>query len=285
MAEKLGNATPAYWHRLGVKWYEVITAVTGSVILVAAFLAWWFGARSLQWAVDVTSSAALALGALSIILLWAQLRSTSRQERQQGIYKRIMCLHEHFHDVPRLHLAETVRVYLYRELAIHSPPSARNPLTRAHAEAINMDAGNQDRPPARVLVTRYLNDWEDFCGAIRSGVIDENYAMALEGARLVDAFFGYREAINIFRETRGQSTGKVGDGATAAPPIANKLYYELQRVALEWHRKRTEEWNVVERRMAAANEEADRLRDEAQSLTGVQPNAKVGPEQGRRSRH
>lgn len=228
----------------------------------------------MRWAVDVASPTALCLGALSIILLWAQLRSVSRQERQEGIYKRIMCLHEHFHDVPRLDLTEAVRKYLYSELSIHSPPSAKNPLTPEHAEVINNDAGTHDRPPARVLVTRYLNDWEDFCGAIRSGVIDENYAMALEGARLVDAFFGYREAINTFRETRSRIPDKVKDGATGGPPIANKLYYELQRVALEWHRKRTEEWNVLEKKIVAANREADRLRFEAQALAGVQPKAK-----------
>lgn len=118
----------------------------------------------------------------------------------------------------------------------------------------------------------------------RLGVIDEEYAIAMEGARLMDAFFGYREGINIFREARAHD-GKMSDGATGAPPFANKLYYELQSVALRWHKKRSEEWSVLNEKIGAANREADRLRDEAQASGGVQPKAREALEERPKKRH
>lgn len=216
----------------------------------------------------------LAFGALSIVLLWAQLRVSTNQEREENIWKRVVCLNEHFHDGPRLELTEAVREYL-RELGIHAPPSAHSPLTRKQAEEIEADQGNEKRPPAKVLIIRYLNDWEDFCGAIAVGVIDEEYAIEMEGARLIDAFFGYREAINIFRETRAAAhAGKMSSTSTGAPPFVNKLYYEMQRIALKWHKRRTDEWKIQEAKVDAVNREADLLRDKARALTGVPPKAR-----------
>ena len=57
------------------------------------------------------------------------------------------------------------------------------------------DKGDTQRARASTLISRYLNDWEDFCGAISVGVVDENYARSMEGGRLIDAFFGYRKVI------------------------------------------------------------------------------------------
>lgn len=264
------------WDRL--KWYEVLTGAMGLLILLAAFVAWWFGDRTLKWAVDIAAPTCLAWGALSIILLWAQLRAAHGQERAEQVWKRVMCLHQHFHDVPRLELTDAVRQYL-RELGIHSPPSAYSPLTPEQAKAIEHDKGNDKRPPAKVLISRYLNDWEDFCGAISVVVIDEDYAIEMEGSRLIDAFFGYREVINIFRESRAHD-GKVSAGATGAPPFVNKLYYELQRIALRWHKKRTEEWKMQQEKIAEVDKEADDLRDKVRELTGVPPKAKGKLETG-----
>lgn len=277
--ERLGD----FWRRLDVKWHEIVTAIIGALIFFAAFLAWWFGDRNLKWAVDLAAPTCLAWGALSIILLWVQLRSASRQERDEAVWKRVEYLHEHFHDVPRLQVTEAVREYLC-ELGIHSPPSAHNPISREQAEAIKHDKGKETRPPAEVLLTRYLNDWEDFCGAISVGVIDDNYAFEMEGNRLIHAFFGYREVINIFRETEVDD-GKLRAPATGTPSFANKLYLELQRVALRWQKKRTEELSVQEQRMADANREADRLRNEALASAGVLPRARVELEDGGFDRH
>lgn len=277
--ERLGD----FWRRLDVKWHEIMTAIIGALIFIAAFLAWWFGDRNLKWAVDIAAPTCLAWGALSIILLWVQLRSASRQEKDEAVWKRVEYLHEHFQDVPRLAVTEAVRGYLC-ELGIRSPPAAHNPITREQAEAIKNDKGTEARPPAEVLLTRYLNDWEDFCGAISVGVIDEGYAYEMEGNRLIHAFFGYREVINIFRETDGDD-GKVRSRATGTPSFANKLYLELQRIALRWQKKRTEELSVQEERIVDANREADRLRSEALASAGVLPRARVELEGSLFDRH
>jgi hypothetical protein len=253
--------------------YERLTALTAIAILAISALAWWCGDRDLKWAVEISEPAFLALGALSIILLWAQLRAAHYQEIEQNVWKRVMCLHEHFKDVPRSEATEAVREYL-RGLGVLNPPSAYHPLTREQALVVEQDTGTDERPPARILFIRYLNDWEDFCGAISVGVIDEDYSREMEGLRLIDAFFGYREVINILREKRANDARR-RQGETGAPPFVNKLYYELQVVALRWHQKRSEEWQAQEEKLVAANKAADELRKAASETShGVPPKAR-----------
>jgi hypothetical protein len=256
-----------------MKWYERTVAVCGALILALAGLAWYFGDQTLKWAIEVSEPTFLAFGALSIVLLWAQLRSAGIQEREQNVWKRVVCLHEYFSDVPRMNRSEDVRKYL-RELHVEKPPSAYYPLTEEHANLIIRDSGTDTRPPAKVVVSRYLNDWEDFCGAISVGVIDEDYAREMEGARLIDTFFGYRAAIDRFRDSHREDA-KTSNGTNAALPFANKVYIELQTIALRWHQIRREELKDEEVRIANANEEADEIRKAAMRPSrGVSPKAR-----------
>jgi hypothetical protein len=268
----IGRLFSNFWRRINLKWYEIITAVLGLLILIASILAWLVGTRNLESALKIAEPAFLAAGALSIVLLWAQLRSASNQERNENIWKRVVCLHENFRDVPRIELAEAVRNY-FCELKIDSPPSAYIPVTERLSHEIMADSGNGSRAPAKVLIKHYLNDWEDFCGAISVGVIDEDYAREMEGSRLIDTFFGYREVINRLREARARD-GQANAGTTGAPAFVNKLYYEMQVVAVRWHKRRTEEWAAQEARMNAANVAADQLKAAAEAHFGVPPKVK-----------
>ena len=169
--------------------------------------------------------------------------------------------------------AEAVRRYLL-EISVTRPPSAYRPLTPEQADTILSDHGTNHRPPAEVLLTHYLNDWEEFCGAITIGVIDEEYAREMEGTRLIDVFFGYREVINRFRDLYDDGAAKASSGSTAAQPFAHQLYIELQDVALRWHSVRAAEFKDQEDRLAAVNKEADLKRAMAAQFGRMAPKAK-----------
>jgi len=260
----------ALWKTL--KWYERVTLRLAALILAAAAVAWFFGSETLEWAVHVSEPAFIAIGALSVILVWAQVRSASVLEREQNIWKRVLCMHEHFNDVPRPERAESVRRYLL-EIGVTNPPSAYRPLTSQQSDVIVSDTGNEHRAPAKVLITLYLNDWESFCGAIAIGAVDEDYARDMEGTRLIDAFFGYREVINRFRAAY-EGDSKSSNGSTAAEPFAHKLYIELQETALKWHLSRCAELKAQEKRLAAVNQEADAKRAEAKRQERIFPKAR-----------
>jgi hypothetical protein len=134
------------------------------------------------------------------------------------------------------------------------------------------DIGNQERAPANILISRYLNDWEELCGAISVGVVDEEYARSMEGGRLIDAFFGYRQVIEVLRENH-KTTQRAARVQNAAAPFAHVPYTELQEVAVRWHEVRHNEMKIQEERMAAANRVADAIQREAER-SAVTPKAK-----------
>jgi len=133
------------------------------------------------------------------------------------------------------------------------------------------DKGDTQRARASTLISRYLNDWEDFCGAISVGVVDENYARSMEGGRLIDAFFGYRKVIEEFREKHTKAQQSTVD-PNAASTFASVVFTELQDVAIRWHEIRHNEKTVQDQRIEAADKVADSIRRGVKS--GVTPWAK-----------
>jgi|GEM_PF-2419146 len=247
------------WRSL--KWYERMITGAAALILISGALAWWFGERNVTWAVRVAEPAFMGLGALSIILLWAQLRVSNLQDEAENVWKRVVCYHNYFKELPQTARAEDLRKY-FHELGIETPPSAYRPLDETLVEQIWADKGTAERPPGRVVISRYLSDWEDFCGAISVGVVDEEYAREMEGTRVISAFYGYRAAINKMRQLQIEES-KARTAAGSAPPFANKFFLELQRIATRWHVWRSEELAKEQERIRKADEAADMARTSA----------------------
>ena len=262
-------AQKSIWQRM--RWYERVTALTGLTIVAISAAAWWCGPHTLEWAIHISEPAFLAGGALSIILLWAQLRAASTQEHEENVWKRTICLHEHFKDIPRLERSEAVRKYLLATFPNRAAPSAYQPLTNAEVATIMEDRGDAQTARADTLISRYLNDWEDFCGAISVGVVDEDYSRSMEGGRLIDAFFGYRKVIEAFRDKHAKALQSSVD-PDAASVFAHVAYTELQDVAIRWHEIRHNEKKVQDERIEAADKVADSIRRGVKS--GVTPKAK-----------
>ena len=255
-----------------MRWYEQTTVVAGLIVIVLSVTCWWYGPHTLEWAVHVSEPTFLAGGALSIILLWAQLRAASAQEHEENVWKRIVCLHEHFRDIPRSDRGEAVRKFLLTKFPNRERPSAYNPLTPSETTEIMADNGNHECAPASILISRYLNDWEELCGAISVGLVDEDYARAMEGGRLIDTFFGFRQIIEALRGQHDKAQ-RAEARQNAAPPFAHVPYTELQDVAVRWHKIRHNEKKLQDDRIAAANLLADAIQRDGVRST-VTPKAK-----------
>lgn len=253
--------TASIWRSF--QWYERGIVGAGVFLLLLSVAAWWCGTRNLEWAVHVAEPMFLAFGALSIILLWAQLRITNIQDRNSNIWKRVVCYHEYFKELPQTSRAEELRRY-FHELGIEKPPSAYHPLDETVVDRIWADKGTADRAPGPVILSRYLSDWEDFCGAISVGVVDEDYAREMEGTRVIAAFFGYRAAINKMRHLQSQDS-KARPTPWSATPFANKFFLELQKIATRWHVKRCTELAEEQERIR----KADLAADDARTASGV----------------
>lgn len=249
---------------VSLRWYERWVVITAVLIILLALLAWFYGVHSVDRAAAIAEPMFLGLGAVSLILLWAQLRAATNQDNAANIWKRVVCLHEHFGEVPRAEYAEALRRYLH-ELGIREPPNAYCPLEPEIVERIWADQGTDSRPPGSVLIRRYLNDWEEFCGAIKVGMIDEAYAQAMEGSRVIDAFFGYRASIDKSRHSQSEIR-KTKPTALSALPFMNKYYIELQTIATKWHLVRMSELAQQQALIEKGDQAADEARRKFQDL-------------------
>jgi hypothetical protein len=241
-----------------VRNYERAMALSAFLIFALGAAAWWYGPRTLDWAVRIAEPVFLGFGALSIILLWAQLRAANAQEREASVrqqeanareeensmWKRVLTFHEHFERVPSEPRAQALRQYLL-ELGITDPPTAYKPIDEIVAAKVMADQGTPTRPtPGKVIVIEYLNDFERFCGAIRAGVVNEKYAHDMRGTRVIDTCYGFSAFITLYRE-RQEAAAK---GQTK---FRSQSFCEIRLLGKKWFEKRSLEQAEHERRMIA----------------------------------
>jgi hypothetical protein len=235
-----------------LKWYEYAMGACGAAIFWLGYKAWQWGPHTVEWAVQVAEPLFLAVGALSIILLWAQMRAANAQERETGLWKRVLTFHEHFDRVPSEPRADALRRY-FIELGIADPPTAYHPIDNSVVAKIMGDQGTATRPtPGRTIVIEYLNDFERFCGAIRVGVVNNDYACELRGTRVIDTFFGFKSFILEYRR-RMDAAALARANPTHMTVFKSRVFRELEKIGESWLERRTTEENQHRKRILDAD--------------------------------
>lgn len=245
----------SWWKRLcqTFKHYEWAMGFAAVAIIAAGVTAWFFSEhRSIAEAVHIAEPVFLGMGALSIILLWAQLRETN-------VWNRLLSYHQFFEEVPKTPLSDGVREAL-TAMGIEKPPTAYMPMSKDFVEKLWLKTADGKVQPAKFLVQSYLNEFEHFCGAISVGIVDEEYARELRGTRVIDAFFGYHEFIKKIR-TEQEGDAKTRIPSASAEPFTSKYYLELQIVATRWHGRRKKELEDQEKLVSEADAKADEVRN------------------------
>ena len=167
------------------------------------------------------------LGVVALLLLWAQLRHTA-------VTNRLTTYHQYFHDLPSVEKVQNLCRTL-NELNI-TDPLWQAPLTGEAAQKL-IEATKDESGAAGIAVRQYLNDFEEFAIAVRSGLVDEDYAYQLEVTRALNAYFGFRELIIHWLAEDRHKAELAGEAA----PAEIAYYGELRWLAERWRdRKRAE---------------------------------------------
>ncbi|KRB42624.1 hypothetical protein ASD82_08175 [Rhodanobacter sp. Root179] len=72
----------------------------------------------------------------------------------------------------------------------------------------------------RQVIRPYLDEFEKFCGAVNSGIVNEVYALSLQGTRIIRNYTVFEDLIKHFQRGNGLA------------------YVELEKLATKWAMKR-----------------------------------------------
>ncbi len=128
----------------------------------------------------------MTVGLASLVLVGLQLRSTSRWNKR-------LSFHQFFKEVPELPKKEKFSA-LADKLNIDDVHLG-SPLSKEGAKSIH------DDKQAQMVVMDYLNDFEEFAFAVRSGLVDDTYAYTLEQCRVMRAWVVFEPWVMELRKT------------------------------------------------------------------------------------
>lgn len=228
--------------------YEKVLIFCGLIILLAGILAWRFGVKdpTIEWAVDVAEPMFIGLGGLSIVLLWAQMRQTA-------VWNKHQTYHQFFSELPAREKVLAVRQSL-ATFGIQRVITRGMPLTVDEVRAILAEHKTEaDNGLTAVRAMRdYLNDFEEFCAAVNRGLVDDEYARQLEGSRVINAYFGYKNFIVALKaEEKSQLEFLSRSPDYEGPKVENylsKYYDDLRKTASKWLTERAREGESKQKR-------------------------------------
>jgi hypothetical protein len=229
---------------------RVIEAIAVSAFIIVAVVgAWAFATMphaefNRKEVLKLLGGVVGALGVVSLLLVWAQLRHTATLNK-------LLSYHQYFHDLPNIRKVRD----LYRALGRckivvptwHSPMSENDRTT--------LLADKEPAPDTAELVVReYLNDFEEFASAINCGLVDEVYAYQLEATRALNAYYGFRQMVNHWHAEDKQLSERSG----GTIPVTTNYYGELRSVAERWKVRKQAE-NQKEAKIQESKRIADKL--------------------------
>ena len=164
-----------------------------------------------------------ALGLISLGLVWYQLKLSTKWNKLQGQSNFLNRSVDEQEGKVQAALTP-LGIDFFAQLT---------PLTVEEAQAI------RDGDEAYLQTKTYLNALEDIAAAVRIGFVDEDFAYALEGSRLMKAWKIFEPLAAALREYHS----------------AQEIYVELENVASEWRERR-----AVETKEIAASHRSIRAR-------------------------
>ncbi len=186
-------------------------------------------------------------GLVSLVLLWRQTRESANWNKRNTILNKVQTHLENFSESasnPQYERAahealKTIGVSMEKELS---------------QEAVNKILLNDS---ALFAIRHYLNDYEEFCAAVRVGTVDSDFSFALNSFLVTKCYKVFRPFIIAWRSAQGDED----------------IWIELERLATDWG-DRTNHDNdrlksIREERDALAKLLNDAKEREIQSLKGI----------------
>lgn len=191
-------------------------------VAVLVFVSGIFSLDSKHNFFDIASKSAefavLAAGLFSVLLVRDQLVAQEKQlqeNHQQMVddhhWKTIVSYHELFRDgVPSESIRKPMYDFAVQKGFIKCFDDLGDPMpAKVLAECIS-------DTDARQIIRPYLDEFEKFCGAVNAGIVNENYALSLQGTRVIRNFTVFKGLIKHFQRANGLA------------------YVELEKLATKW---------------------------------------------------
>src|SRR5690606_22309594 len=138
--------------------------------------------------------------------------------RQAGKWNKLLSYHQFFGNLITTELVKTVLAVASR----HGFASCMNSLQPMSQESLAKLEADSD---GLKDIQAYLDEFEEFCGAVHAGVTDTEYAYTLEATRVIRAWTVFEPYIRVQR----------------AKHTYMRCYLELERLGVAWKQRRDEE--------------------------------------------
>ena len=147
-----------------------------------------------------------------------QLALTAKQLAQTAIWNKTLSYHQFFGDLVTRELADKVRVVATK----HKFDEAFTSLTAMSPTALTDLMADRE---AEGVISAYLDEFEEFCAAVKAGVVENSYAYGIEATRVIRAAVVFGPFI-----LRARSGTKY-----------SRAYLELEDLGAQWQKRRHQE--------------------------------------------
>lgn len=206
----------------------ICMAVVGTALLIYLLPS---DQRTIVNILEIIQTAAIVVGLFSLALLSRQTRLSGAQAEHAAAVNHRLVYHQFFGDL----VTANVREKLCQVAAACGCSEAFRLGTPLDGESV-AKIMNDDSHHA--VVVSYLDEFEEFCGAIYCGLLDEDYAYRLEGERITRLWAVFAPFI--------------GEARKRCP----RAYWEVERLACQWIERRKAEDEAeqeAQRKRAAEN--------------------------------
>lgn len=170
------------------------------------------GTTALSTKAGVVQAGAVILGLFSVLM-------AALQVRVNATWNKVLSYHTFFGDLITPEILTSLMTTADK-CGFKDRLKNYETLEDAHVAAILSDAEHD------AVVSCYLNEFEEFCTAVNAGVVDDEYAYKLEGARLIRVNTCFAKYIEKCR-TEGISS--------------RRLYVQLEHRARLWNGRKQDE--------------------------------------------
>jgi len=166
----------------------------------------------------IIQTGAIVVGLLSLVLIARQIRATATQTASSAAISRALTYHQFFGDLITAEIRQKMEAAA-TSCGFKDARKSGEPMTQQAVKCIKEDPGHDG------VVASYLDEFEEFCGAIHAGLLDEDYAYGLEATRVIRTWKVFSPYVQ----------------ATRLETSDHRTYIELERIADAWLKRRADE--------------------------------------------
>lgn len=195
---------------VGTRGFATVFALTVAVVCGVVIWRMAPGERNYASVAAVVQTGAICIGLLSLVLI-------ARQTRTTATLSKINSYHQFFGDLITTETRQKMRE-LGEACKFTAEMEEQRPIT---PDSVALLQEHVNRP----VMSSYLDEFEEFCGAVHAGAVSEEYAYRLEATRVIRTWVVFEPFIKAMRSKAENE----------------RCYREIARLASDWQARRVKE--------------------------------------------